>query len=599
MTDHNQEAPVKRLHYFDQQFLREPDFTAEQAYHMRMRRLHNRAFHTWGIAEGLQLEGKGTSHVTVTPGIAIDRLGQEMVLTERTPTNDLSEYRDKTVYITIAYNEEQTDPTSETGVERNTRWTEEPDIRPTPDPPADEEDGIRLILGRVRLNGVGQVEDIDDGEGEGRRRETGVRAGDLQAQSATVTGDVAVGGNLSVTGSSDLQGDTRIRAPLTIDPGVATTLGGDLHVRGAATIDSGLSVSGDIGVSGTVAGRDVGSDGTRLDQHLNDRENPHSITAAQAGALALTGGTIMGDLSVNGNVGIGTAEPHAKLHVSGDIALGNTAGGGQKLFLTSAQHTHYIQANSWWTEFVSHPNEGWKFISKDNQNAIERVRISSSGNVGIGTTDPHARMHIDGGALRIGGSTIQELTGTVRQPGDFIELSIESPSNTSTYRANFLISAQELEFSSPNIGQVMTLFFGGNTGSTGRVNVNGTLSATTISSSRGKTFRITHPLRTGYDLVHACLEGPETGVYYRGTARLQDGQATVQLPDYFEALTRPDDRTVQLTAIGAEPFLLSYTPIQQGEFIVYGTHPEGMFAWEVTAVRADVPPLEVEAEQED
>ena len=64
------------------------------------------------------------------------------------------------------------------------------------------------------------------------------------------------------------------------------------------------------------------------------------------------------------------------------------------------------------------------------------------------------------------------------------------------------------------------------------------------------------------------------------------------------ALTHPEDRTVQLTALGPEPFLLSYTPIVDGQFTVYGNHPEGAFAWHVTAVRADVPPLEVEVEVE-
>lgn len=39
-------------------------------------------------------------------------------------------------------------------------------------------------------------------------------------------------------------------------------------------------------------------------------------------------------------------------------------------------------------------------------------------------------------------------------------------------------------------------------------------------------------------LVHACLEGPEAGVYYRGTATIKEGYTFVEicLADYVEAL---------------------------------------------------------------
>ncbi len=99
---------------------------------------------------------------------------------------------------------------------------------------------------------------------------------------------------------------------------------------------------------------------------------------------------------IGNNVGIGTADPKAKLDVRGDIALGLTDGGGPKLLLTSAPHTHYIRANDWWTEFVSHLNEGWKFISIDaDKKELEKVRITGSGYVGMGTTAPSRILHVE------------------------------------------------------------------------------------------------------------------------------------------------------------------------------------------------------------
>jgi hypothetical protein len=114
-----------------------------------------------------------------------------------------------------------------------------------------------------------------------------------------------------------------------------------------------------------------------------------------------------------------------------------------------------------------------------------------------------------------------------------------------------------------------------------------------ISTSGSKNFQIPHPSKPGYDLIHASVEGPESAVFYRGEAELTNGHALVKLPDYFEALTRKESRTVQLTAKGPKPFLLSYTDIVNGEFQVYGTQPNGFFSWEVKAIRADIPTLKV------
>lgn len=100
----------------------------------------------------------------------------------------------------------------------------------------------------------------------------------------------------------------------------------------------------------------------------------------------------------SGKVGIGTDAPQSKLDVRGDICLGPpNVGNGGKLLLTYAEYTHYIRAKDYWTEFVSHPGQGWKFISKDKTTESEMVRITSSGKVGIGTADPKDTLEVAGG----------------------------------------------------------------------------------------------------------------------------------------------------------------------------------------------------------
>lgn len=100
-----------------------------------------------------------------------------------------------------------------------------------------------------------------------------------------------------------------------------------------------------------------------------------------------------------------------------------------------------------------------------------------------------------------------------------------------------------------------------------------------------KTFVIDHPLDRDSYLVHACLEGPEAGVYYRGKAAIAEGQdnTTVVLPDYVDSIAT--DFTVTLTPIG-QPRLLGASEVEAGSFKVYG--PPGPFHWHVYGQRLPV-----------
>jgi hypothetical protein len=116
-----------------------------------------------------------------------------------------------------------------------------------------------------------------------------------------------------------------------------------------------------------------------------------------------------------------------------------------------------------------------------------------------------------------------------------------------------------------------------------------------------KKFMIDHPLDPkGKHLLHGCIEGPENAVFYRGEARLVDGMARVELPEYFEALTRGEGRTVFLTPKlegGDAATSLAASAVRGGAFTVRsapGDHGEHAFYWEVKAVRADVEKLVVE-----
>jgi hypothetical protein len=74
------------------------------------------------------------------------------------------------------------------------------------------------------------------------------------------------------------------------------------------------------------------------------------------------------------------------------------------------------------------------------------------------------------------------------------------------------------------------------------VDTSGNLRATT------KSFDIPHPTKEGMRLVYGVLEGPEHGVYHRGTVE-GNGVIQINLPDYWHKLVG-DQYTIQLTPWG-------------------------------------------------
>ncbi len=101
-------------------------------------------------------------------------------------------------------------------------------------------------------------------------------------------------------------------------------------------------------------------------------------------------------------------------------------------------------------------------------------------------------------------------------------------------------------------------------------------------------FLIDHPLDpTNKTLRHNFVESPENLCIYRGKVELNvEGKGIVNMPDYFSALTREDEATIQLTPIN-RPFLVAYKwNIDFTEFTVTGEPGESV-SYTVYADRDD------------
>ena len=69
-----------------------------------------------------------------------------------------------------------------------------------------------------------------------------------------------------------------------------------------------------------------------------------------------------------------------------------------------------------------------------------------------------------------------------------------------------------------------------------------------VADSKPKLFAMPHPSTPGMRLAHACIEGPEVSVFYRGRCR---NSKEIVLPSYWKDLVHTNSISVQLQPVGA------------------------------------------------
>ena len=117
-----------------------------------------------------------------------------------------------------------------------------------------------------------------------------------------------------------------------------------------------------------------------------------------------------------------------------------------------------------------------------------------------------------------------------------------------------------------------------------------------IARALPKLFDISHPSKgEGHRLAHACIEGPEVGVYHRGMLK---NEKVIFLPSYWKVLVHENSITVQLQPIGAhQDIIVKRWDTEKVYLQSKGGLPIHCF-YHIFGERKDVNPLIVEYEGE-
>ena len=128
----------------------------------------------------------------------------------------------------------------------------------------------------------------------------------------------------------------------------------------------------------------------------------------------------------------------------------------------------------------------------------------------------------------------------------------------------------------------------------GSFTTSGKVTCGSLKSGLPKLFDIQHPTKgEGWRLAHACIEGPEAGVYYRG--RLKN-QKIIKLPYYWKDLVDVETITVQLQPIGAHQDIIVKRWDEENIYLqAQGGLPINCF-YHVYGERKDIEKLVVEYE---
>jgi hypothetical protein len=259
----------------------------------------------------------------------------------------------------------------------------------------------------------------------------------------------------------------------------------------------------------------------------------------------------------DGNVGVGTTFPFAKLDVVADFGPAGFYEITDDLQTSNALEVFNIGLG----------NAGLFQINNPNSQAAALAGITDGQVTAVLGFNTGASINSTGGFFQVDNPSSQGVAVVGRTNGQ---------NNAGFFRID-------------NSTNPFSTIFAEHANSTGSAGFfSGSVTVTGFIFKQGGGFQIDHPLDPANKyLNHSFVESPDMMNVYNGNVTLDaNGEAVVEMPEWFEALNR--DFRYQLTAIGAPgPNLYIAEKMANGQFKIAGGVPGGEVSWQVTGIRKD------------